>query len=142
MADAVRLIFSHDGDELRLVSQQRVDVAIDDGDASPVSHPGYFVELRDQADEMLGRVRAHNAFNTSIEVFPENHGDPITRIQTELPTGAFTVVLPVTEAAKQIAVVHLTPRAAGPQAFAAGPIVAAPPAPEMTEIATFPIALD
>jgi hypothetical protein len=142
MADAVRLIFSHDGDELRLVSQQRVDVAIDDVDASPVRHPGYFVELRGEDNDMLGRVRAHNAFNTSIEVFPENPGEPITRVETELPTGAFTVVLPVTKAAKQIAVVHLSPAPVGPQAFAPGPIVAAPAAPEMSEIATFPVELD
>jgi hypothetical protein len=42
-------------------------------------------------------------------VFPEQHGEPITRVTVAKPRGAFTVVVPVPEGADHVAVVHVAP---------------------------------
>src|SRR5689334_19853338 len=59
---AVRLIFEYDGDQVRLISQQPVDVAITGADLAQVDHPGFYVDARDPQDQTLARVAARNAF--------------------------------------------------------------------------------
>src|SRR4051812_46235570 len=44
---AVRLIFEYDGDQVRLVSQQPVDVALTDADIVQPHATGFFVDARD-----------------------------------------------------------------------------------------------
>jgi hypothetical protein len=64
--------------------------------------PGYYVDTRDSTNQTLARSPVHSAFETSIEVFPERHDEPITRIETTLPKGAFTVVVPATDTANHV----------------------------------------
>jgi hypothetical protein len=138
---AVRLIFEYDGDDVRLVSQRPVDVAVSGFDLAPPPAPGHFVELRTAADEPLARVPVRGAFAASAEVFPEQHGDPITRVDVASPKGAFTVVVPAGPEAVRAALLHVVPPSQGP-----GPRPAprsAAPAPgelEVREIATFELA--
>jgi hypothetical protein len=127
---AVRLIFEYDGDDVRLVSQQPVDVAVPGVDLARELFPGHYVETRDANNAPLARVAAREAFSTSAEVFPEQHGDPITRVDVEKPQGAFTVVVPAGTAA-QVALLHVQAPAAV-QGALAGP-------PEVVELATFPL---
>ena len=82
---AVRLIFEYDGDTVRLVSQQNVDMAVTGFEMSGVDHPGYYVDTRDAAGATLARVAARGAFVGSAEVFPEKPGDPITRVEIAAP---------------------------------------------------------
>ena len=74
---AVRLIFEYDGDQVRLVSQQPVDVALTSADLVQTDSPGFYVDSRDNRERTLVTVAARNAFSGSAEVFPEQPGEPI-----------------------------------------------------------------
>ena len=136
---AMRLIFEYEGDQVRLVSQQPVDVAITGFDIARTQHPGYYVDTRDAAGRTLARVPARDAFSASAEVFPEQPGEPITRVDVANPTGAFTVVVPAPEGADHVTVVRVAP--ATPEAVlpASRATSAVPGGPEVTELARFPL---
>jgi len=138
---AVRLIFEYEGDQVQLVAQQRVDVAVPglDLDVSPTPRPGHYVEVRSTTNEALSRVPIREALGGSVEVFPEEPGSPITRVDVPEPRGAFTVVLPVSEAADQVAVVRVTQRQPEAQALAGGATSSVPGEPEIVDIASFPL---
>lgn len=102
---AVRLIFEYEGDDIRLVLQQRVDVAVTGFDIARTARAGHVVEVRDADGAGLARVAVHDAMTGSAEVFPEHAGEPITRVDVPV-RGAFTVVVPASEAARRIAVVR------------------------------------
>ena len=91
---AMRLIFEYEGDEVRLVSQMPVDLLITGFDISRTQRAGYYVDTRDASGQTLARVPARNVFSTSAEVFPEQPGESITRVEVPTPRGAFTVVVP------------------------------------------------
>jgi hypothetical protein len=132
-ARAVRLIFEYDGDDVRLLSQQPVDVAVTGFDIASETRPGNYVETRSGAGDALVRVAARGAFVSSAEVFPEEPGRPITRVNLDRPRGAFTVVVPATSAAQQVAVVRVAPR---PPAGGGAAISAEP---DVVDLATFPL---
>lgn len=137
---AVRLIFEYDGDEVRLVSQQPVDMAVTGADLAQAHHAGMFVDARDKSNRTVARVHAHGAGENTVEVFPEKAGEPITRVPIARPRGAFSVVLPAPKAAARVAVVRVQPGAAPPAAPGArAPEGAARAAPELqtTELASF-----
>jgi hypothetical protein len=104
---AIRLIFEYEGDTLRLVAQQPVEMVIADADPGAAPTPGYYLDARDTAERTLARVAARGAFGRSAEVFPERHEDPIQRIDVEQPRGAFTVTLPAIDAADHVTMVRI-----------------------------------
>ena len=136
---AVRLIFEYEGDQVRLVAQQRVDVAVPglDLDVSPTPRPGRYVEARAATNEALSRVPIRDAFGGSVEVFPEEPGSTITRMDVAEPRGAFTVVLPAPEAAEQVAVVRVTQRQPETPSLAGGATSPVPGESEIVDIASF-----
>lgn len=106
---AVRMIFEYEGDTIRLVSTQRVDVAVTGFDlpAETATPPGHYVQLRSADGVSLAQVAVRNGPTASAEVFPETAGEPIVRTDLERPRGAFTVVVPAAAGARQIAVVEV-----------------------------------
>jgi hypothetical protein len=130
------LIFEYEGDSVRLVSQQPVDAVISGFDAHPEVRAGHFVEARDENGKPLARVAARAAFVESAEVFPEDHSEPITRVDVEA-RGAFTVIVPSPAEATEIAVVRVAP--VPPEAdFAPGGTTSPPPgATADVDLATF-----
>jgi hypothetical protein len=137
---SVRLIFEYEGDDVRLVMQQPVDVAVTGFDAHPDVRPGHYVEVRDAADTAMSRVPVRDAFHTSSEVFPEQAGQPITRVDVDRPSGAFTVIVPAPEAADHVAMVRIAaPAADAPRRLAAGATEPSPGEPEVVELARFPL---
>jgi hypothetical protein len=70
-----------------------------------------------------------------MEVFPEQHDHPITRVDVPQTKGAFTVIIPAPDATDHVTLIRATPDRAA--ALAAG--VAAEPT--ITEVASFPINL-
>jgi hypothetical protein len=136
---AMRLIFEYEGDQVRLVSQQAVDVAITGFDIARAQHPGWYIDTRDATGRALARVPARDAFSGGAEVFPEQHGEPITRVAVAKPRGAFTVVVPVPEGADHVAVVHVAP--AQPEALlpASGATSPVQGSSEVKELARFPL---
>jgi hypothetical protein len=110
---AVRLIFEYDGDDVRLVFQQRVDVAVTGfniAQASAPSHsaPGHYVEVRTSEGQSLTCVPVQGAFSRSAEVFGEP-GTPITRVELTRSASAFTVVVPASEAATHVSLLRVEP---------------------------------
>ena len=67
------------------------------------------MDTRDASGRTLARVAARGAFHDSVEVFPERHGEPITRMPVDRPRGAFTVIVPVPQDADHVRVVQVTP---------------------------------
>jgi hypothetical protein len=132
-ARTVRLIFSYDGDEVTLVSQQVVDMKPSAPYFGDPQTPGHYVEVRSAEGALLAGAPAANAFVRSTEVFPENAGEPIVRVDVEKPRGAFTVLVPAPKASAQVALVRV--QAPG-EAGAAG-VAPAPARPEV--LATFPL---
>ena len=101
---AVRLIFEYEGDTVRLVSQEPVDVDIPR--FTPTEQPAdHFVETRNDQGALLARVPVRGSFVQSTEVFPEDHNEAITRIDTAA-SGAFTVVVPAQDDAVRVAVMR------------------------------------
>jgi hypothetical protein len=135
---AVRLIFEYDGDQVRLVSQQPVEVALTDADLVQTDRPGFFVDVRDSGGQTLARAAAQNAFSGSLEVFPEQPGEPFRRIDVDRPKGAFTVVVPTPAAADHVTVLQITPDQTGVQqpGGVPGPSAAQVKA---TDLASFPL---
>ncbi|WP_051427442.1 hypothetical protein [Arthrobacter sp. H20] len=144
VADAIRLIFEYDGDDVRLISQQPVDVAVTGFDAHADVRAGRYAEVRDADNRPLTRVPVRTGDTRSAEVFPENPGEPITRVDVDRPSGAFTVVVPAPAAARNIALIDI----AAPAPGTAGARGAEPPgegqdrspdASDITEITSFAI---
>ncbi len=133
-APAVRLIFEYDGDDVRLIRQQPVDVALTGAELAQQPAAGTFVDARDASNRTLARVHARGMSEGSAEVFPERPGEPIVRVAVERPKGAFTVVLPAPQAAARVAVVRVK-HGAAPSARGAG--AAAAPTLESEELGSF-----
>lgn len=131
-APAMRLIFEYDGDTVRLVSQQAVDMVVTGADFAQVHAAGTFVDARDASDRTVARVHARGISEGMVEVFPEKPGEPIMNVKVDRPRGAFTVVLPAPKEAAKVAVVRVK-RDATRAAAAAG----AEPALQTTELASF-----
>jgi hypothetical protein len=106
--NAVRLIFEYDGDDVRLVFQQRVDVAVSGFDLVLTSPAGHYIEVRTSEGRSLARVPVPGAFSTNAEVFGEP-GTPITQVDLERSAGAFTVIVPASDVAARVALLRVEP---------------------------------
>ncbi len=127
---AVRFIFEYDGDQVRLISQQNVDIAVTGFDLRGKRAAGDYVELRG-AEGPLAATPIRAGMGTSMEVFPEP-GQQFAQTEVAHPKGAFTVVVPAPKGTRQVAVVRVAP----PTGLRPGP--GEPPPPMVSEdLATF-----
>ena len=110
---AARLIFEYEGEDVRLVSQQQVDVAAANVQTAGGDVSGVFVDVRDASNGTLARVPARDAMTTSLEVFPERQDEPITRVTVPRGKGAFTVLIPMPDEADHATIVRVEPRTSG-----------------------------
>lgn len=136
---AVRLIFEYEGDQVRLVHQQPVDVAISGFDLPREQVPGHHVEVRGADEELLSRVPIRSAMSTSMEVFPEAPGDPITRTDLPQARGAFTVIVPAGPQADHVTVVQIAAGVGDAGELATRATSTVPGAPEVIELGSFPL---
>ncbi len=136
---AIRLIFEYSGQQITLVGQYRVDVAVPGVDLPSQLSPGHFVEVRSADGAALARVPVREDISGAAEVFPEDHSEPITRLDKPVAEGAFTVVVPAPSAAHSVAVILVA--SAEPTAQPSPGGEPAPRSVEMTptELASFPI---
>lgn len=103
---ALRLIYEYENGEVKLVSQQRVDVAVPGFDLSQDAI-GDQIEVRDSAGIALTRVAVRNAAPDSVEVFGEP-GEAITRMPDPGAKGAFTVIVPAPPEAARVVLQRAT----------------------------------
>lgn len=103
--NAVRLIFSYEGNDIELISRQRVGVV------TPPSEPmegslkgqsGFWAEVRDEAEQPLHRQLMHDPVRHDAEVFSEDPERSVARIPLERPTGVFAVLIPEIEEADHL----------------------------------------
>jgi hypothetical protein len=104
---AIRMIFEYEGDSVRLVTQQAVEMIVAEADPGGARGPGYYLDARDANERTLARVAARGAFGRSTEVFPERHDEPIQRLDVPQQRGAFTVTVPALEAADHVTMVRI-----------------------------------
>ncbi len=132
----VRLIFEYKDDNFRLMSQTPVDIAPTVALGPTETIPGEYVEVRTQTGETVGRVKVHPPITSSIEVFPEDHSEPIVRTDLPQVQGAFTVVVAVPPRADHVVVLRL--QSSAPAAPGGVPSEASLTAPiERVELGTF-----
>lgn len=132
-ARAVRLVFATVDDELRLVSQQPVDLDLPPLTSARAPAAGSYLELHDESGVVLGRVSVGREFAAVTEVVPEVPGGPITVI-SDRTSDAFTVVVRRPAAATEVVAVRVAPNLAG---GAGAGFVAVPRASTVTEIGRF-----
>ena len=136
-SSSVRLIFEYHGDDVRLISQQPVDMAITGYDLPQEMMPGYHVEVQDADDAVLSRVPVRADLSATREVFPEQPGEPITRVAVPEASGAFTVVVPAPAHADHLALVRVTPAEDTGDSAEAAPF--ARERMQVTELGRFPL---
>ena len=105
---AKRLIFEYEGDRIRLVTEQPVQVAAANLSSAALGELGVFVDVRDAANRTLARIPARHALADSIEVFPERHDEPIVRRDVTAPKGAFTVLVPAPDDTDHATIVRVS----------------------------------
>ncbi len=133
---ATRLVFEVDGDAVKLVHQQSVDMAVTGADLAQQAHAGTYVDARDADGRTLARVIARGLPERVVEVFPERPGDPIVNVPVDKARGAFSVVLPSPRTAVRVAVTRLEPEPA-PRTRAEPPAREAAPALRAVELGSF-----
>ena len=67
---AMRLTFSYNGDDVKLLSQQRTEMIVPSSDALKgyERHKGFWAELRSSSDKTLYRTVMHNPTKNDAEV--------------------------------------------------------------------------
>ncbi len=113
---AIRLIFSYEGNDIRLISRQRVNVVTplsESLESSLEGQSGFWVEVRDKAGQPLRRQLMHDPIRYDAEVFSEDPGRSVARIPLERPSGVFVVLIPEIEEADHLVLIG-TPLAERP----------------------------
>lgn len=108
---AMRLTFSYDGDEVKLVSKQSVDMVVPPSD--PVKgfarEKGFWAELKGTKDRTLYRHVMHNPTRNDAEVFSDDPEQSVSRVPAPKRKGVFVVVVPETAQGKEVALVRSAP---------------------------------
>ena len=138
---AVRLIFSYQGDQVKLVSQQPVEMTVPPSDSLKgyEDHKGFWAEVKSAQDKTLFRRVLHNPTRNDAEVFSDDPEQSISREPAPKRTGVFVVVVPDTEKGHEVTLSRSSgapdiEAGGGPKGMAAMRSLATGPA---TEIARF-----
>ena len=113
---AVRLTFSYDGDDVKLLTQQPTEMIVPSTDALKGygTHKGFWAELRSGRDKTLYRAVMHNPTKNDAEVFPGTPNEGISRVPAPDRKGVFVVVVPDTEEGEEVILCRSKPATKGP----------------------------
>ena len=113
---AMRLTFSYDGNDVKLLSQQRIEMIVPSSDAVKGygTHKGFWAELRSGRDKTLYRTVMHNPTKNDAEVFPGTPNEGISREPAPKRKGVFVVVVPDTDEGEQVILCRSKPAIKGP----------------------------
>jgi len=113
---AMRLTFSYDGNDVKLLSQQRIEMIVPSSDAVKGygTHKGFWAELRSGRDKTLYRTVMHNPTKNDAEVFPGTPNEGISREPAPKRKGVFVVVVPDTDEGEQVILCRSKPATKGP----------------------------
>jgi hypothetical protein len=95
---ALRLTFSYEGDKVKLISQQSVQMTLPPSDSLEgyEEHKGFWAELKNDKKKTLYRRVLHNPTRNDAEVFSDDPAEGISRKMVPERTGVFSVVVPDT----------------------------------------------
>lgn len=101
---AVRLTFSYQGDQVKLVSQEPVEMTVPPSDPLKgyEEHKGFWAELKSDQDKTLYRRILHNPIRNDAEVFSDDPEQSISREPAPKRKGVFVVVVPHTEKGNEV----------------------------------------
>lgn len=112
---AMRLTFSYDGNKIKLLSQQRVEMTATPSDElKGYGQKGFWAELKSGTDKTLYRTVLHNPTKNDAEVFPESPGGEISREPAPKRKGVFVVVVPETDKGEEVILCRSAPDKKGP----------------------------
>ena len=112
---AMRLTFSYDGNDVKLLSQQRTEMIVPPSDAlKGYGEKGFWAELKSGSNKTLYRTVMHNPTKNDAEVFPETPGGQISREPVPKRKGVFVVVVPDTDKGEEVILCRSTPARKGP----------------------------
>ena len=113
---AVRLTFSYEGDNVKLISQQRTEMIVPPSD--PLKgygkYKGFWAELMNQRDKPLYRQVMHNPTRNDAEIFLDTPGESISREPAPKRKGVFVVVVPDTDKGEEVRLCRSSPETEGP----------------------------
>jgi len=114
--NAMRLTFSYDGNDVKLLSQQRTEMIVPPSDAVKGygTYKGFWAELRSGSDKVLYRTVMHNPTKNDAEVFPESRSGDISREPAPKRRGVFVVLVPDTDNGEQVILCRSAPATKGP----------------------------
>ncbi|MEO7971324.1 MAG: hypothetical protein ABI698_08495 [bacterium] len=100
----MRLTFSYQGDQVKLVSQEPVEMTVPPSDSLSgyAQHKGFWAELKSDQDKTLFRRVLHNPTRNDAEVFSDDPDQSISRAPAPNRKGVFTVVVPHTEKGREV----------------------------------------
>jgi hypothetical protein len=104
---ALRLRFTYEGDEVRLVRRQPVETITSPTDALSgyEGQQGFWVEVRSGQDEVLYRQVRDDPLRHDVEVFSPDPAQSVFRIPVENPSGTFSVLVPDLDEADHVALI-------------------------------------
>jgi hypothetical protein len=113
---SMRLIFSYDGDDVKLISQQPVQMMAPPSD--PVKgydkRKGFWAELKSDRDKTLYRQVMHNPTRNDAEVFSDDPDEGISREPAPKRKGVFVVVVPDSDKGREVTLSRSAPDRKGP----------------------------
>lgn len=138
---AVRLTFTYEGDEVRLVNQRSLEMIAPPGDELSGREQGFWVEVRDGKDEALHRLVMQDPIRRDVEVFSPDPEQSPYRAPVEEPSGIFVVVVPDLEEADHVALMSSGAPSASARDVSPEAASRAPAGPA-SEFARFPLRSD
>lgn len=92
---ATRLIFEYEGESIRLIEQQNVDMIIPTAPNSvPSKQKGFWIEVKDHKSKVLFSKTQQNPIRQDVEVFSDKSGENIVRRPALHAKGTFVVLIP------------------------------------------------
>ena len=114
--NAMRLTFSYAGDDVKLISQQPVDIVVPPSD--PLKgfnkQKGFWAELKNAKDKTLYRRVMHNPTRNDAEVFSDDPEQSISREPAPKRKGVFVVVVPDSDKGDSVTLSRSEPETRGP----------------------------
>jgi hypothetical protein len=104
---AIRLTFTYEGGEIRLVARQDVEKLVPPSD--PIEEQrqdqsGFWVEVQGEQGRPLYRRIMHNPIETSVEVLSDDPERPLANVPIDQPRGTFFVTIPAVAGAESVVV--------------------------------------
>ncbi len=140
---AVRLTFAFEGDEVRLVGRQPVEMIAPPTDKlDGYEHEqGFWLEVRSGKDETLHRQVMQDPLRYDVEVFSPDPEQSVFRSPVDEPSGIFVVVVPDLSEADHVALLSSGAPTAAARGMTPEAAARAPSGPA-TEFVRFPLRPD